>query len=433
MGAKRRRVSSRCRQSPEGRKECTLDTLPPEILCIILKMLPLHNVARIVRLVSRRCSDIAATVLNSEFLVAGTKLEIAIKRMEDLMSNVKTDTELLECNKIFNALELIRSQYRVLKAVTWRYTHPRFLNSSASNLLYRLSTPKFNHKSVFATITQTNGEFFTKPISPQGKMLIYCIYEKRINTPLLILFTLKRSRLPVSCFYGGRILDNLNYLLQTAFNPCRGSHAFSYSDLQIFTRSCENFMDHFERTTERKLNESALISGCKIVDVLDCLEEGRQVLSFRISSRTDNPMVSMHLEYVLRRTWFACLPVPNSSYEYCWRDKQRYMYLRLRRLVSSYNRHLFQKLHYERKLILRAMVPQLPSRRLPPASTYSGYGEYGGQFFYYGNMSKYAYENRFKYPRASNAGNTGEGLEEETNRSCFDLVIGVQLRQFNKN
>lgn len=79
-------------------------------------------------------------------------------------------------------------------------------------------------------------------------------------------------------------------------------------------------------------------------------------------------------------------------------------------------------------------MPSLTSRRPPPASTYSGYGEYGGQFFYYGNMSKYAYENRFKYTRASNAGNTGEEFEEETNGPpYFDLIIGIQLRQFNKN
>jgi len=48
-------------------------------------------------------------------------------------------------------------------------------------------------------------------------------------------------------------------------------------------------------------------------------------------------------------------------------------------------------------------------------------------------MSKYAYENRFKYTRISNAGNTGGEIEEETNRPCFDLIIGIQLRQFTKN
>ncbi|XP_067216412.1 uncharacterized protein [Linepithema humile] len=285
--------------------------------------------------------------------------------MENLTNNVKTNMELLECNRIFNALELIQSQYRMLKAVTWRYTH-------------------------------------------------------------------SRSRdFPTSCFYGGRVLDNLKCLLQTVLGSCQEfSNLLSYVDLQIFTRSCENFMDHFEKVTERRMNRSALVSGCKIVDVLDCLGEGRQVLSFRTWSRTGNPVVSMQLKYVLRRTWFTCLRVPNASNENCWRDKQRYMYMRLRRLVGSFNKHLFlSKLHYERKLILRVTAPFVPLRRPLPATTYSGYGEYGGQFFYYGNMSKYAHENKFKHTRSSNAENSSGELEEETNKSPrFDLIIGVQLR-----
>ncbi|XP_029673141.1 uncharacterized protein LOC115241512 [Formica exsecta] len=363
MGPKRRRVSSRNARGCKNARY-TLDTMPPEVLGIILRMLSLHDVACTVRLISRRCFDIAATVLNSEFLVAGMKLEAAIKRTESLMNSVKTDMELLEYSSVFNMLELIRSQYQMLRAVTWRYTHPR------------------SHDS------------------------------------------------PTSCFYGGRVLDNLNCLLQTFLDPGRvPTNVFNYVDLQIFTRSCENFMDHFEKTTERRINRSALISGCKIVDVLDCLGEGRQLLSFRTSSRTGNPMVSMQLKYVLRRAWFTCLRVPNANNEHCWRDSQRYMYLRLRRLVGSFNKHLYHKLHYERKLLLRGTPSSLPSRKPPPASTYSGYGEYGGQFFYYGNMSKYAYENKFRYARSGNVENTGGEFEEEANKPHrFDLVIRVQLR-----
>ncbi|EFN88239.1 uncharacterized protein LOC105192066 [Harpegnathos saltator] len=365
MCAKRRRVSLQCIQNAQEYKDtrCTLDILPPEILGIILKMLSLHDVACTIRLVSRHWYDIAATVLNSEFLVAGIKLEVAMKRTKDLVNNVKTDIEMLNYSKTFNALELIRSQYRMLKAVTWRYTHPR------------------SHSS------------------------------------------------PVSCFYGGRVLDNLNYLLQTVLDPCQGFSIVFCTDLQIFARSCENFMDHFEKVTERRVNRSALISGCKIIDVLDCLGEGRQLLSFRTSSRTGTHVVSMQLRYVLKRTWFTCLQVPNANNEHCWRDKQRYMYLRLRRLVSSFNKQLFYKLHYERKLDLRVMLPSVPSRKLLPACIYSGYGEYGGRFFYYGTMSKYAYEYKFKHVRLNNVENIGSELEQETNRPPqFDLVITIELR-----
>jgi hypothetical protein len=48
-------------------------------------------------------------------------------------------------------------------------------------------------------------------------------------------------------------------------------------------------------------------------------------------------------------------------------------------------------------------------------------------------MSKYAYESKFKYVRASNMENTGEEIEDEIRAPHFDLVIGVQLRSaFNE-
>lgn len=55
MRAKRQRVSLRCIQDSQEYKgtRCMLDTLPPEVLGIILKMLSLHDVACTVRLVSR--------------------------------------------------------------------------------------------------------------------------------------------------------------------------------------------------------------------------------------------------------------------------------------------------------------------------------------------------------------------------------------------
>lgn len=55
MGAKRQRVSSRCKQDTRKYKsaQSTLDSLPPEILSIILRMLSLHDIACVVRLVSR--------------------------------------------------------------------------------------------------------------------------------------------------------------------------------------------------------------------------------------------------------------------------------------------------------------------------------------------------------------------------------------------
>lgn len=132
----------------------------------------------------------------------------------------------------------------------------------------------------------------------------------------------------------------------------------------------------------------------------------------------------MKLKYVLKRAWFTCLEIPGVDDENSWRDEQRFMYLRLRRLVGSVNEHLYEKSHYERELLLQ--TPTMPSPRPPPASTYSGYGEYGGQFFYYGNMNEYAYENKFKFVDTREWEN--DETEELRGAPCFDLVVAVELR-----
>lgn len=192
---------------------------------------------------------------------------------------------------------------------------------------------------------------------------------------------------------------------------------------------------------------SPLVSGCKAVDVLDCLAEGRQVTGFRVSSGRragqgrrgsgktgrGGTVVTMGLSYVMRRAWFTCLKVPSAPDETSWREDQRFMYLRLRRLVASVNEHHFEKSQYERELILQSATR--PARPPPTSSTYSGYGLYSGRFFYYGNMNKYAYESKFN--DASDASPDEDGDDDEESRvsigktrglPAFDLVIRVELR-----
>lgn len=351
----------------------TLDTLPPEVLEMVLRLLPLCDVAQSVRLVSRRCSTVSTSVLNAAFLTAGIRLEGVMSHVEAHMPRVTTESELLACSRTFNALELVRAQYRMLRAVTWRYTHP----------------------------------------------------PRRENPPQL-------------CFYAGALIDDLDRLLRMArARPLAfgGASNSTESGVSRFVALCKRFMNYFEKVSERRVNKSPLVSGCKAVDVLDCLAEGRDVLAFRVASGRGgcgNGAVSMRLRYVMRRAWFTCLEVPAAPDENSWRDEQRFMYLRLRRLVGSVNEHLFEKSHYDRERLLRS--PALPSPRAPPASTYSGYGEYGGQFFYYGNMNKFAFESKFKstvtgdWEDPENPDDPEESEEDRVGPPCFDLVVGVELR-----
>ncbi|KAI4491793.1 hypothetical protein M0804_003185 [Polistes exclamans] len=370
---KRRKTSSKCVEQKNVHKhtanECfyyhTLDTLPPEVLEIVLRLLPLHDVATSVRLVSRRCSNVATIVLNAAFILAGTKLENAMKHTETMIMKVKTSADLLTFSRVFNILEIVMAQYKMLRAVTWRYTHP--------------SKPE------------------------------------------------KFSRF---CFYAGGLLDNLNNLLHRAVNCPVSLYRSHGPDPRIacFISDCKRFMNYFEKVSESKVNRSALVSGCKAIDVLDCLAEGRKVLSFDILSNEGikNDIISMKLKYEMKRAWFTCLKIPNILDENSWKDQQRFMYLRLRRLVVSVNEHYYENLQYEREVLLQE--PSIPPPRMPPVSTYSGYGEYGGQFFYYGNMNKYAYESKFKSLPVTDHENAQNNTEEIQKKSCFNLVIAVELK-----
>lgn len=72
--------------------------------------------------------------------------------------------------------------------------------------------------------------------------------------------------------------------------------------------------------------------------------------------------VDMKLRYVMKRAWFTCLEVSKNAEENSWRDEQRFMYLRLRRLVGSVNEHLFENLHYEHELLLQVRGRRKESR-----------------------------------------------------------------------
>lgn len=161
----------------------------------------------------------------------------------------------------------------------------------------------------------------------------------------------------------------------------------------------------------------------------------------------------MKLRYTMKRTWFTCLEVSRNSEEDSWREEQRFMYLRLRRLVGSVNEHLFENLHYEHEIPLQVVlherswkkelynirkkktiiisiplqIPLTIPLKPPPASSYSGYGEYGGQFFYYGNMNKYAYESKFVHT-VNTANLTVETEQHVEKPPCFDLVIEIELK-----
>ena len=93
----------------------------------------------------------------------------------------------------------------------------------------------------------------------------------------------------------------------------------------------------------------------------------------RLSRRSG--AVTLRLRYELSRTWFTCLEVPPGSSDEIdsWRDQQRFMYLRIRRLVGSFNEHHLEMVHYEKECELVGKAKSaLPPPKQPTWSTYSG-------------------------------------------------------------
>lgn len=109
------------------------------------------------------------------------------------------------------------------------------------------------------------------------------------------------------------------------------------------------------------------------MDILDCLLDGREMLRFKLlpGRGKRHSTVSMSMRYVMKRAWFTCLEVPGPEDEDSWRDQQRFMYLRLRRLVGSVNEHLLDNIHYEREKLMRT-TELLPMPTPPSISIYSG-------------------------------------------------------------
>uniref|UniRef100_A0A6V7HPX5 Uncharacterized protein n=1 Tax=Bracon brevicornis TaxID=1563983 RepID=A0A6V7HPX5_9HYME len=130
----------------------------------------------------------------------------------------------------------------------------------------------------------------------------------------------------------------------------------------------------------------------------------------------------------MRRAWFTCLPVPKNAEENNWKEEQRFMYLRLRRLVASVNEHYYENLNFEREAALQERTKI--ATKIPYASTYSGYGEYGGQFFYYGNMNKQAFATKWHQPAETE--DFLDVIEEHPldneKYPTFALKIGIELR-----
>ncbi|KAJ9577345.1 hypothetical protein L9F63_006089 [Diploptera punctata] len=343
--------------------------LPKDVLSEVFQYFSYENVAVQLRPVCRQFSIVATSVLNSGFAKLGPKISRAMVCTETGMNLAESETEVLIMSRCYNALEIIKNEYLLLRAVTWRYV--------------------------------------CNPFTPAE---------------------------PLACLYPGELLDSFIKLLRlSGDSPTELSKDFIYrniitSDLGKLRDQAKKFMNHFEKYTERKINYNYCVSGTKIIDLLDTFmnTDGRKNTYKQVEETPETGYCRITAYYRVKRSWFTALKVLDEG-ERNWSDEQRYMYMRLRRLIANNNVYILEQMHTERQNTLQLITNSCQS------STYSGYGEYGGYFFFYGNMNLRAFQANY---RSNNENENSSDSDDEGSvpvpstippQSCLDLEFTAEI------
>lgn len=80
---------------------------------------------------------------------------------------------------------------------------------------------------------------------------------------------------PLSCFYGGLLLDELRHILRFA-SASSGNIGFDRHYVYRISQLCTRFMNHFEEITEPQFNTDYSVSASKIIDLLDCIMDDEE-------------------------------------------------------------------------------------------------------------------------------------------------------------
>ncbi|PNF41451.1 hypothetical protein B7P43_G13392 [Cryptotermes secundus] len=235
--------------------------------------------------------------------------------VEERVNTTETMSQFLTLNRIFGVLEMVRSRYRLLRAVTWRYV--------------------------------------SSPCS---------------------------GSVPLSCFYGGLLLDELRHILRFA-SAASGNIGFDRHYVYRISQLCTRFMNHFEEITEPQFNTDYSVSGSKIIDLLDCImddEEWTGPYQQAVTNRKTE--CNIKARYRLQRTWLICLGEREPKSECTWSEEQRHLYRCLRQLITVNNDFVMKQNLYK----LERMFQDKAELVWP--SSYTGFHKIAGQLILCGSM-----------------------------------------------
>ncbi|XP_021942001.1 uncharacterized protein LOC110841002 isoform X2 [Zootermopsis nevadensis] len=278
-----------------------------------------------------------------------------MKDIEHRIEQVRTEEELIGMNRAFIALMFMKSQYSLLTAVTWRYV--------------------------------------CNPYSGSGQL---------------------------ACFYAGTLLDEFLSFLRLAHDSPEDlevnlRYVYKVNDVTKLMVPCRTFMNHFERITEKKLNNDYSISGAKFIDLFDCLlSDDDRTTPYEQAITVNGTECHIKAHYRMPNTWF-CFQHSYDHQSKMWNDEQRRMYLCMRQLITKRDHLFLEKILCERKVLFRKRGSRFTSKCRVP-SVYHQSVEYAGYLFYFETVDRSAHDFDFNGVK-SLAGDTPK----------MDLNIDIEL------
>ncbi|XP_018326406.1 uncharacterized protein LOC108737799 [Agrilus planipennis] len=302
-------------------------TMPTEILQKIFRKMTCEELSVSVRLVNRRFKILAEDLLNSEFLLLYNRLQSSKDLVAFSLQSSSHDSDINCYSKFLSAIDILIFHYTLVRATIWRY----------------------------------------------------------------IYYDMRKS---ILCMYGGKIVDDMHSVLNKLLTIKDTSG--TYHVLQVLPAMvqqlcvlCKQFNISFEKGSEMPINKSPLISGAKILDILNCATNCVKTVGYE---RLRKNMYVTSVQYYFTNSWFVSFNIPSKKSRNM-AEKMRLMFMRVRRIVNAHSEMSLENDSYERELSLQ---PDSSLRvKKPPNAIYTGYGEVGRSFFFYGVMNEGAYFQKF--------------------------------------
>ncbi|XP_030758766.1 uncharacterized protein LOC115884348 [Sitophilus oryzae] len=350
------------RSTELGKRKNPIMFVPTEVLQNIFKRISYHELSTKIRLVNRRFKTVAEDMLNIGFKCLEKKIQNLIRMTDISLGYTRDDMEIKCISKLLCMLEILNLQYAIIVATIWRYVY---------NDYYR--TPRF-------------------------------------------------------CMYAGLIIDtHESFFYKFSHCPCQLYAAPVLRDYSLpqevmkIIQMTKSFCVHFDKTNEEPLTNSCVLSGCKILDLLDCSKFCERIVHFE--RKTGDNFFAKY-SYFFKNSWFVAMPIPPTK-DMEWSQKQRMMHMRLRRIVLAHNDMYLQQDQYQREIALR--YDHRTSIKKPGNNVYTGYGDIEDRFFYYGVMNDGAFIQKF-HP---DEGNEEQDDEDDINDNPVQNRGDVELVRVN--